>query len=89
MPVTPIGSKSDGDDVVKRKAQKDKHPRVKWDRVLSIAKGPDAEMDDDERNALILDSARAFMESGKIYKLPGHKSSSMDCGLWTCKGMAG
>ena len=44
-PVTLIGSESDDDDVVKKKTPKYKRPRVKWDRVLSITKGPDAEMD--------------------------------------------
>ncbi len=48
-PVTPIVSESDDDNVVKKKIPKYKRPRVKWDRVLSITKGPDAEMDDDEK----------------------------------------
>ena len=51
QPVTPIGSESDGNDVVKKKAPRYKRSRVNWERVLSITKGPDAEMDDDQRNA--------------------------------------
>ncbi len=39
-------------------------------------------MDDDERKAQILQGARVFMEAGKIYKLPGHKSCATDLGLW-------
>ncbi len=81
-PVTPIGSESDDDDVVKKKTPKYKRPRVKWDRVLSISKGQGAEMDDDESNALILAAAREFMESSKLYKLPGHKSNATNLGMW-------
>ena len=29
-----------------------------------------------------LQGARAFMEAGKIYKLPGHKSCATDLDLW-------
>ncbi len=77
-PVTPNASESDdGDDSAKKKAQRYKRPRVKWDRVVSILKGADTEMDDDERNAQILHAARAFMEAGKIYKLPGQW-------IWVC-----
>ncbi len=47
-----------------------------------ITKGPDAEMDDDQRNARILDGARAFMESSTLYKLPGHKPNATDLGMW-------
>ncbi len=67
-PVTLIGSKSDENDGVKKKTPNYKRPRVKWDRVLSISKGPDAEMDDDEKNARVLAAAREFMESSKLYK---------------------
>ena len=83
-PVTPMVSESDEDDYddVKKKTPKYKRPRVKWETVLTITKGPDAEMDDDQRNAQILDAARAFMESSKLYKLPGHKSNASDRGLW-------
>ena len=83
-PVTPNASESDddGDDSARKKARKYKRPRVKWDSVVSIAKGAEGEMDDDERKAQILQGARAFMEAGKIYKLPGHKSCAMDFGLW-------
>ena len=81
-PVTPIGFESDGDDVGKKKAPRYKRPRGNWERVLSITKGPDAEMDDDQRNARILDGARAFMESSKLYKLPGHKPNATDLGMW-------
>ena len=82
-PVTPNASESDdGDDSARKKARKYTRPRVKWDRVVSIAKGADAEMDDYERKAQILQGARAFMEAGKIYKLPGHKSCATDLGLW-------
>ncbi len=61
--------------------RKPESTRVKWDIVLSITKGADAEMDDDERKAQIAQGARAFMEAGNIYKLPGHKSCA-DFGLW-------
>ena len=80
-PVTPIESELDGNGLVKKKAPRYKRPRVNWEKVLSITKGPDAEMDDDQRNARILDGARAFMESSKLYKLPGHKSNAMDLGM--------
>ncbi len=66
-PVTPITSKSDSDGVTKKKDRKYKRPRVKWDRVLSITKGADAEMDEDARNVQMTQGARAFMEAGKIY----------------------
>ncbi len=83
VPVTPNASESDdGDDSAWKKTRKYKRPRVKWDSVVSITKGADAEMDDDERKAQILQGARAFMEAGKIYKLPGHKSCATDLGLW-------
>ena len=50
VPVTPNASESDdGDDSARKKAQKYKRPRVKWDRVVSIAKGAEGEMDDDEQ----------------------------------------
>ncbi len=39
-------------------------------------------MDDDARNVRIAQGARAFMEAGKIYKLPDHKSCATDFGLW-------
>jgi hypothetical protein len=39
-------------------------------------------MDDDTRKAQIAQGARAFMEAGKIYKMPGHKSYATDFGLW-------
>ncbi len=72
-PVTPNASESDdGDDSARKKARKYKRPRVKWDIVVSI--GADAEMDDDERKAQILQGVQAFMEAGKIYMLPGHES---------------
>ncbi len=72
----------DGDDSARKKARKYKRPRVKWNSVVLISKGAEAEMDDDERKAQILQGARAFMEAGKIYKLPGHKSCASDLGLW-------
>jgi hypothetical protein len=81
-PVTPIGPESDGDDGVKKKGPKYKRPRVNWERVLSITKGPEAEMDNDDRNAWILDTASELMESSKLYKLQGHKSNATDLGMW-------
>ena len=82
-PVTPNASESDdGDDSARKKAPKYKRPRVKWDRVVSITKGADTEMDDDERHEQILQGAQAFMEAGTIYKLPGHESCATDLGLW-------
>ncbi len=80
-PVTPIASESDSDGGAKKKARQYKRPRVKWDSVLSITKGADAEMDDDARDVQTAQGARAFMEAGKIYKLPGHKSCATDFGL--------
>ncbi len=54
VPVTPNASESDdGDDSARKKARKYKRPRVKWDRVVSIAKGAEAEMDDDARKVQI------------------------------------
>ena len=62
--VTPEGSESDdGDDSAKKKARKYKRPRVLWETVVSIAKGAEAEMDDDERKEQIAQGARAFMEA--------------------------
>ena len=82
-PVTPNASESDdGDDSARKKARKYKRPRVKWDSIVSIAKGAEGVMDDDERKAQIVQGARAFMEAGKIDKLPGHKSCATDLGLW-------
>jgi hypothetical protein len=81
-PVTPIASESESDGGAKKKVRQYKFPRVKWDRVLSVKKGANAEMDDDAQNVQIAQGARAFMEAGKIYKLPGHKSCATDFGLW-------
>ena len=80
--VTPIASESDSDGGAKKKVRQYKFPRVKWDRVISITKGANAEMDDEARNVQIAQGARAFMEASKIYKLPGHKSCATDFGLW-------
>ena len=55
QPVTPDASESnDGDDSAKKKTRKYKRPRILWDRVVSIEKGVEAEMDDDERKAVII-----------------------------------
>ena len=40
--------------MVKKKTRKYKRPRILWDRVVSIEKGVEAEMDDDERKAVII-----------------------------------
>ncbi len=82
MPVTPIESESDGDDVVKKKTPSYKRPGVKWDVGLTFSKGLDAKRDDDERNSRILAVAWELMESSKLYKLPGHKSNATDLGMW-------
>ena len=81
-PVTPIASESDSDGGAKKKFRQYKFPRVKWDRVTSITKGTNAEMNDEAQNVQITQGARAFMEASKIYKLPGHKSCATDFGLW-------
>ncbi len=72
--VTPIASESDFDGGAKKKVRQYKFPRVKWDRVISITKGANAEMDDEARNVQIAQGARAFMEASKIYKLPGQRN---------------
>ncbi len=81
-PVTPLGSESESDDAVKKRARKYKRPRNNWERVLLITKGADTEMDDDKRKAQMTQEALAFMKAGKIYKLTGHKSGPSDFGLW-------
>ncbi len=53
----PVGSK---------KGRKYRRPRVQWVRVLSIDKGVDAEMDDGQIKAQVLEAARAFMKAGKF-----------------------
>ena len=81
-PVTPLESESDSDDCGKKKTPKYKRPRVQWNMVHFFVKGADAEMDDDERKLQIEQGARAFMEAGHVYKVPGHKAGPTDCGLW-------
>jgi hypothetical protein len=39
-------------------------------------------MDDDQRNTRILAAPREFMESIKLYRLPGHKLNATDLGMW-------
>ncbi len=81
-PVTLNASESDSDGGTKKKTRKYKRPRVNWEGVLSITKGADAKMDDDERKVQMAQGAQAFIEAGKIYKLPGKKSCAIDFGLW-------
>jgi hypothetical protein len=50
--------------------------------MLTINKGESRECDVDERKEKVAAGALAFMESSWLYKLPGHKSSKTDCGLW-------
>ena len=54
--VTPIASESDSDGGAKKKVRQYKFPRVKWDRVISITKGADAEMYDEARSCLLYTS---------------------------------
>ena len=80
--VTPVESESEPDDAEEEETKVNRsyaRPRVNWVRKLTINKG---EMDEDEAKERINAEARAFMESSRLYKLPGQKTNAADCGFW-------
>ena len=87
-PVPPLDAESSDEDEevpIPKSKKSYKRPRIEWREVLTLSKGDDATMGEDEMKLLITQAYNQIMEDSRMVRLPGHNPGPTDVGLWKLK----